>query len=126
MPKNLRMSGVANLISVSAACQTQAKHLPKGSAMLSAVQDGLMGLTDFKGRATRPQFWYFYLFIFLLQIVTTLVLSESINSLLNILFFFASLAVSVRRMHDVGKSGWFILVPIYNLVLCCTKTKEQQ
>jgi uncharacterized membrane protein YhaH (DUF805 family) len=120
------MSGVANLISVTAACQTQAKHLPKGSDMLSAVQDGLMGLTDFKGRATRPQFWYFYLFIFLLQIVTTLVFSESINSLLNILFFFATLAVSVRRMHDVGKSGWFILVPIYNLVLCCTKTKEQQ
>ena len=28
--------------------------------------------------------------------------------------------VGVRRMHDVGKSGWFILVPIYNLILACT------
>jgi len=30
------------------------------------------------------------------------------------------LAAEVRRMHDVGKSGWFILVPFYNLVLLCT------
>jgi uncharacterized membrane protein YhaH (DUF805 family) len=29
--------------------------------------------------------------------------------------------VAVRRMHDVGKSGWFILIPIYNLVLACTE-----
>jgi uncharacterized membrane protein YhaH (DUF805 family) len=28
-----------------------------------------------------------------------------------------SIAVGVRRMHDVGKSGWFLLIPIYNLIL---------
>jgi uncharacterized membrane protein YhaH (DUF805 family) len=32
-----------------------------------------------------------------------------------------SIAVGVRRMHDVGKSGWFILIPIYNLILACTE-----
>ena len=94
--------------------------------MLSAIQDGLQGLIDFKGRATRPQFWYFYLFVFLVQIVCTLTFSEFTNSMFNFLFFFATLAVSVRRMHDVGKSGWFILVPIYNLVLTCSETKDQQ
>lgn len=30
-----------------------------------------------------------------------------------------SLAVSVRRLHDVNKSGWFYLVPFYNLYLLC-------
>ena len=30
------------------------------------------------------------------------------------------LAVSVRRMHDTDHSGWFLLVPIYNLILLCT------
>jgi len=30
-----------------------------------------------------------------------------------------SIAVGVRRMHDIGKSGWFLLIPIYNIVLCC-------
>jgi len=31
-----------------------------------------------------------------------------------------SIAVAVRRMHDVGKSGWFVLIPIYNLILALT------
>ena len=31
-----------------------------------------------------------------------------------------SIAVGVRRMHDVDKSGWFILIPIYNLILAVT------
>ena len=34
-----------------------------------------------------------------------------------------TIAVAVRRMHDVGKSGWFILVPIYNLVLVLSPSK---
>jgi uncharacterized membrane protein YhaH (DUF805 family) len=32
-----------------------------------------------------------------------------------------SIAVGVRRMHDVGKSGWFLLVPIYSLILALTE-----
>lgn len=32
-----------------------------------------------------------------------------------------SIAVGVRRMHDVDKSGWFIIVPFYNLYLACTE-----
>jgi uncharacterized membrane protein YhaH (DUF805 family) len=35
-----------------------------------------------------------------------------------------SIAVGVRRMHDVGKSGWFLLIPIYNLVLACTDGEQ--
>ena len=32
-----------------------------------------------------------------------------------------SIGVAVRRMHDVGKSGWYCLIPIYNLILACTE-----
>ena len=32
-----------------------------------------------------------------------------------------SIAVAVRRMHDVGKSGWYILIPIYNFILSVTE-----
>ncbi|MDA3835668.1 MAG: DUF805 domain-containing protein [Spirochaetales bacterium] len=31
-----------------------------------------------------------------------------------------SVAIGVRRMHDVDKCGWFLLIPIYNLILACT------
>jgi uncharacterized membrane protein YhaH (DUF805 family) len=30
------------------------------------------------------------------------------------------MSVATRRMHDVGKSGWFLLIPIYNLILACS------
>ena len=33
----------------------------------------------------------------------------------------AGLTCGIRRMHDVGKSGWFILIPIYDLILACTQ-----
>jgi len=32
-----------------------------------------------------------------------------------------AVAVLVRRLHDVGKSGWFSLIPVYNLILICTR-----
>lgn len=48
--------------------------------------------------------------------------------LLGNLYSFAVLipgiAVAVRRMHDVGKSGWFILIPIYNLILAFTEGEK--
>ena len=31
------------------------------------------------------------------------------------------IAVAARRMHDVGKSGWYMLIPIYSLILACTE-----
>jgi uncharacterized membrane protein YhaH (DUF805 family) len=42
-------------------------------------------------------------------------------SLFVFILLLPSIGVSVRRMHDVGKSGWFILIPIYNLILACTE-----
>jgi uncharacterized membrane protein YhaH (DUF805 family) len=40
-----------------------------------------------------------------------------LNAAYLILMIIPSIAVGVRRMHDVGKSGWFLLVPIYNIIL---------
>ena len=37
-----------------------------------------------------------------------------------------AIAVAVRRMHDVGKSGWFLLIPIYNLILAVTDSKREE
>ncbi len=43
-----------------------------------------------------------------------------LGTIYSLAVFIPSIAVAVRRMHDVGKSGWFILIPIYNLILACT------
>ena len=46
-------------------------------------------------------------------------LTGLVSILLNLAFFLPTLAVLWRRMHDAGKSGWFGLIPIYNLILAC-------
>ena len=81
---------------------------------------------NFEGRARRSEYWYYTLFYYLIAIVLIFV-DQAIGSEIGIVgLVFAlgslipSIAVGVRRMHDVGKSGWYLLIPIYNLVLACT------
>jgi uncharacterized membrane protein YhaH (DUF805 family) len=68
---------------------------------------------DFNGRASRPEFWWFQLFIFLLN-WGLLVLDNSVT--LSFIFILGvwlpSLAVTARRLHDVGRSGWWMLISI--------------
>ena len=85
---------------------------------------------DFRGRASRQEYWWFVLF----NVIFTTV-AEVIDNLLGIEIYrieddsigpvalvyglallLPSLAVGVRRMHDVGKSGWFLLAPLGLLV----------
>ncbi len=71
---------------------------------------------EFKGRAARPEYWYFFLF----NIIAVAVLSV-IDNLFNITFLttiyslavlLPGIGVGVRRMHDIGKSGWWLLIAI--------------
>jgi len=86
----------------------------------------LKNYANFEGRARRSEYWYYTLFYYIIYIVLAFG-DASIGSEIGILtvilslgLFIPSIAVSVRRMHDVGKSGWYILIPIYNLILACT------
>ena len=72
---------------------------------------------NFSGRASRSEFWYFALFALIVYIISiVLVFSVSFSFIyLFSVFIFAmilpTLAVTVRRLHDINKSGWFILLP---------------
>ena len=90
----------------------------------------LQNYAVFNGRARRKEYWMFTLFNFLISFgigVGLGVISAVIHSDLAPLSFIYSLAVllpsyavGVRRMHDTNHSGWWLLCPIYNLVLACT------
>lgn len=77
----------------------------------------------YTGRARRSEFWYFFLInagIFyagggLAHIVSNIF--EPITYLYGVISIFPSIAVAIRRMHDVGESGWFSLIPVYDFVL---------
>lgn len=86
----------------------------------------LQNYVNFEGRARRSEYWYFFLFNIIISIALSVVgaIMKSPISMLSNIYALAtllpSIAVAIRRMHDVGKSGWFCLIPIYNIILCAT------
>ena len=78
----------------------------------------------FNGRARRSEYWYFFLFNILISIglgvVAGITKISIVGNLYSLAVLVPSIAVGIRRMHDVGKSGWYLLIPIYSLVLACT------
>lgn len=92
--------------------------------MLEAIQDGFKRYSDTSGRSTRPQFWYFALFYMIVNILSSMIFSDAIDLIVSIAIFVPYLTAGIRRMHDVGRSGWFILVPIANIVFLASATKN--
>jgi uncharacterized membrane protein YhaH (DUF805 family) len=83
---------------------------------LKALQDYAV----FAGRAGRTEFWYFVLYHFLIALVLGrlgVIFTVDLLSIYYPALLIPTVAVAVRRMHDVGKSGWYVLIPGYNLLL---------
>jgi len=91
--------------------------------MIDALKDGFNRFTDFSGVSTRSQYWYFILGTTIASVIAQVAFGDFGGNLVSIITLLPTIAVAVRRMHDVGKSGWFILVPIYNLVLVLSPSK---
>lgn len=86
--------------------------------------DVLKKYAVFEGRSTRKEYWMFFLFNILIYFGLVLIewiFGISAESLLvniyQLVIFLPTLAVGVRRMHDVNKNGWYLLIPIYNYIL---------
>lgn len=69
----------------------------------------------FAGRASRSEYWWFFLFNFLVSIGCGMI-SDTLSGLYSLAVLLPSLAVGVRRLHDIDKSGWFLLVWLIPLV----------
>jgi hypothetical protein len=87
-----------------------------------SISNGFTKVFDYKGTTKRFEYWYFFFFSYLSTFVVGGIVGTSDGlSGLSVIYSFCLilclLSCQVRRMHDVGKSGWFILVPIYNLYL---------
>ena len=95
---------------------------PNSADLISAVKDAFSRFIDFSGVSTRPQYWYYILTIAIASAVVNLAFGMNGQNALTLITLLPTIAVSIRRMHDVGKSGWFILIPIYNIVLLASPT----
>ncbi|MEE1142120.1 MAG: DUF805 domain-containing protein [Bacteroidales bacterium] len=77
---------------------------------------------DFKGRARRKEFWMFTLFCTIFNIAAMLIdvilwaELPIFETLFSLFIFIPSLAVGIRRLHDIGKSGWMWLIAFIPIV----------
>ena len=88
----------------------------------------------FSGRARRKEYWMFTLFNIVISIILMVVDAQMNKNILqpvyNLAVLLPALGVSVRRLHDIGKSGWWLLFvflpivgPIVLLVFTCLDSK---
>lgn len=97
----------------------------------AAFRNGLSNYTNFSGRASRPEFWWWILSIFLLAIIIGLIdsliiapllgldagdESRPLSFLLGLALIIPNIAMGVRRLHDTGRSGWWILIGLIPLI----------
>ena len=76
-----------------------------------AISSCLSKYATFSGRASRPEFWWFFLFQILISLAASM-LGEAINGLVALGLLLPALAVGTRRLHDIGKSGWWQLLTL--------------
>ncbi|MAM04902.1 MAG: hypothetical protein CMD06_02970 [Flavobacteriales bacterium] len=83
--------------------------------------------SDFESSSSRKEYWMFVLFNIVFSSLASII-SPKISMLYSLFIFIPALAVTVRRLHDVGKSGWMLLIvfipligPIWLLVLLLQK-----
>jgi uncharacterized membrane protein YhaH (DUF805 family) len=79
-----------------------------------AVATGFNKYVTFTGRAARSEFWYWALFNILVSIVSGLVDGlfglGFISAITSLALLLPSIAVGVRRLHDIDRTGWWLLI----------------
>ncbi|MBM2391495.1 DUF805 domain-containing protein, partial [Sulfitobacter pseudonitzschiae] len=104
---------------------------------LNAMRNGF----NFHGRASRSEFWLFFLITWVMSVITVTLDAALgfadegalvLTGILYLVHIIPSLAVSVRRLHDIDKSGWWLLIsftgigaPILLVMFCLAPTKGQ-
>lgn len=106
-----------------------------------AIQSGFKNYVTWRGRATRSEFWWWMLFVYLVQIPFSIIYSISVQNLVNagtleigmffnwayylmlvvsLALFLPSLSVLIRRLHDTDRSGgwyWILLIPVVGTIV---------
>jgi uncharacterized membrane protein YhaH (DUF805 family) len=104
--------------------------------MFNHYIDAFKKYAIFSGRSTRSEFWYFVLANFLIQLIIGII--EAViggltgapstgkvglmGTIYSFLVLVPSIAIAARRLHDAGLTGWFMLIPIYNIFLYCRES----
>lgn len=92
------------------------------SSFLAAVDSFFQKFADFGGRASRTEFGWCTLFMFVAQILAYLILSSWLAFAVILILMVPTLAVTARRLHDTNRSGWWqllLFVPFLGAIGLC-------
>ena len=111
----------ANLISGEASVGAELPMVGFGEA----VSRGFRKYFTFSGRATRAEHWWFVLFVAIARLVFAIIsgfagLPGVLDGVWGIVTLIPSLAVGVRRLHDINRTGWWLLlwgVPVFGWIV---------
>ena len=111
MNMSATMSGVAQYAAPTVVGGRPPQMMPFVDAFKACMQK----YANFEGRASRSEYWWFYLWVQLLGIPAGVMdgiiglEAQLVSALVSLVFLLPSLSVGVRRLHDSGKSGWNLL-----------------
>lgn len=91
----------------------------KPTTPIEAIKMSFMEFSNFSGKATRYEYWWFLLFMVLVMAVAALI-HEKLNQIVTVLFLVPFVAVGARRLNDIGRSVWwqlFLLVPFGQIIV---------
>ena len=83
---------------------------------------------DFNGTASRSEFWWFMLFVFIVAVALNYI-SPTVGAIFGLAVLLPELAVGARRLHDTGRSGWWqllLIVPFGIIVLIVFWVQESK
>jgi uncharacterized membrane protein YhaH (DUF805 family) len=97
-----------------------------------AIASGFKKYVDFSGRASRSEYWYWVLFTILAAVAASILdaiifRTDVLNPIFSLATLIPTIAVTIRRLHDVNHAGWWFLIyftvigAILLLVWFCTK-----
>lgn len=85
----------------------------------TSVRTCLTKYADFNGTASRPEYWWFFLFVLLVGAAISIV-SHGLAVVFQLGMLLPSIAAATRRLHDTGRSGWWqliALVPVVGIIV---------
>jgi DNA-binding CsgD family transcriptional regulator len=113
------LSNIGKEIKMNVAANSNASQEGRMMPFFESIRVCLSKYAEFTGRATRPEFWWFMLFVTLVTSALEYV-SKTAGTIFLIAMLLPLLAVGARRLNDIGKSPWyqlFLLAPVGGLVM---------